>query len=179
MLSQNKTDHGKNFRKANRPPFNEAGHHRKVNDHGLIGLGLRRLFSAPAAGVLFLFFDFPFRGSIVGSAPFNRFALAPGLPASEGAIDIVSIGISRMGQKENAAVPASLQAGPKVGKISNNTSNLPKIEGRYLPNAFFSIPVRREPEKELKSYDKKAKSWLVWLMKSDIPSFSFHVFGNS
>jgi hypothetical protein len=63
-----------------------------------------------------------------------------------------------MGQKENAAVPASLQAGAKVGKLSNNASKLPKIAGRYPPNPFFSIPARREPKKGLKSYDKKAKS---------------------
>lgn len=81
-----------------------------------------------------------------------------------------------MGQKENAAVPASLQAGPKVGFVLNNISKLPKIVGRYLPNGFFPVPVRRKLKKSLKSYDKKAKFSLVWLIKSDIPSFSFHVF---
>jgi len=84
-----------------------------------------------------------------------------------------------VGQKENAAVPASLQAGQQVGMLFNNTSKLPKIAGRYPPNGFFPIPVRRRPKKTLKCYDKKANSSLVWLIKSDIPSFSFHVFRKS
>jgi hypothetical protein len=86
------------------------------------------------------------------------------------------LGITRVGQKENAAVPASLQAGPQVGLLLNNTSKFPKIAGRYPPDGIFPVPVRRKLKKTLKCYDKKAKSSLVWLIKSDIPSFSFHVF---
>jgi hypothetical protein len=76
-----------------------------------------------------------------------------------------------VGQKQNVAVPASLQAGAQMGLLLNNTSKLPKIASRYRPNLFFSVPCRRKLKKNLKRYDKKAKSSLVWLIWSDIPSF--------
>jgi hypothetical protein len=41
---------------------------------------------------------------------------------------------------------------------------------------FFPIPVRLKLKKGLKSNDKKAKSSLVWLITSDIPSLPFHFF---
>jgi len=68
-------------------------------------------------------------------------------------------------------VPASLQARAKVGKFSNNTSKFPKIEGSYPPNRLLPVPVRRKLKNLLKLDDKKAKSSLVWLIMSDIPSF--------
>jgi hypothetical protein len=81
-----------------------------------------------------------------------------------------------MGQKKDAAVPAALQAGAKVAMLFDNASKGPNIDSRCAPNPFFSIPVRRKLKKPLKLYNKKAKSWLVWLIKLDIPSFLFSCF---
>jgi hypothetical protein len=150
-----------------------------VNDHRLIRLGRFRCPAALAAGVLLLFLDFSLGGLIVGGASFDGFALSPRLATSKRTIDILSLGITRVGQKQNAAVPASLQARAEVDMLLNNASKGPNIGSRRTPNPFFSIPVRRKLKKPLKLYDKKAKSWLVWLIKSDIPSFWFMFFVNS
>jgi len=99
-----------------------------------------------------------------------------GLAASKRTINIVSAGITRMGQKEYPTLPASLQAGPEMGVLANNGTKLPQILSNYFSNDFFPIPVRFKIKKGLKSNDKKAKSSLVWLIKSDIPSFPFHAF---
>jgi hypothetical protein len=179
VLSQNVPHHGKNLRQGNRPAFNQADHHFQVNDHGMIRLGHTGFPSALTAGVLLLLLDFPLGGLIVGGASLCWFALSPRLATSKRTIDIVSQGITRVGQKQNAAVPASLQARAKVSVLLNNASKGQNIDSRRTPNPFFSIPVRRKLKKPLKLYDKKAKSWLVWLMKSDIPSFLFMFLGNS
>jgi hypothetical protein len=113
---------------------------------------------------------------IVSGAPFLGGFFAVGLAASKRAINIVSAGIAGMSQKEYSALPTPLQAGPKMGMLSNNGTKLPKILSNYPSNDFFPIPGRLKLKKGLKSNDKKAKSSLVWLIMSDIPSFPFHFF---
>jgi hypothetical protein len=62
---------------------------------------------------------------IVIGAPFLGGFFAVGLATSKRTINIVSAGIAGMGQKEYSALPASLQAGPKMGMLSNNGTKLP------------------------------------------------------
>ena len=53
----------------------------------------------------------------------------------------------------------------------------PIILRNYPSDIFLSVPVRNKFKKRLNLNYKKAKSLLVWLMKSDIPSLSFLIFG--
>jgi hypothetical protein len=175
-LSQNAPHHKNNLRQGNWPAFNQTGHHFQVSDQRAIHIEHRRFAAAIAAGILLLLLDFSLRGPIVGGASFCRIALSSHLATSKRTINIVAVNIARMGQKDDAAVPAALQAGVKVAMLSNNPSKGPNIDRRCAPNPFFSIPVRRKLKKPLKLYDKKAKSGLVWLIKLDIPSFLFRVF---
>jgi hypothetical protein len=146
-----------------------------VDDQGLVELG-RRPAQALAPFVLLPLLEFPLGGLIVGGASFRGTPVPVGLATSKGTIDITSMGIAEIGQKENAAVSAPLQAWRKAGMLSNNRTKLPEIAGRYPSNLSLSIPVPLKLKKELKPDDKKAKSSLVWLIRLDIPSFSFHVY---
>jgi len=86
-----------------------------MHDYGLIRLEHRRFPLVLAPGVLLLFLGFSLGGLVVGGASFDGFALSPDLTTAKWTIDIVSPSITRMGQKQNAAMPASLQARAQVG----------------------------------------------------------------
>jgi hypothetical protein len=86
-----------------------------MNNRRVIRLGHRRFPSALAPGVLLLLLDFPLGSLIVGGTSFDGFALSLRIATAKRAIDIVSLSITRMGQKQNTAVPAALQARGQVG----------------------------------------------------------------
>jgi hypothetical protein len=109
------SNHADNLRQANLSTFKQTGHHLQMHDYRVIHLEHRRFLSALAPGVLLPFLDSSLGGLVVGSTSFDGFALSPGLATAKWTIDIVSLGITRMGQKQNAAVPASLQARAQVG----------------------------------------------------------------
>lgn len=142
-----------------------------MNNQGSVDMGLPYVL-AFAVSIELLFLEFAFGRLIVGDAPLRGTFSALGVAASKGTIDIVSGGITRVGQKNNLAVPASLQAGSKTGMLSHHGAQRPKILSSYRPNAAFPVPRRFKLKKRLKFDDKKAKSSLVWLIKSDIPSLS-------
>lgn len=174
MLSQNAFDHGNNLGQANRPALNETCRHPNMNNQGLVKLGHGHV-SAITAGIELFFLEFALSRLIVGGAPLRGAFFAVCIAASKGTIDIASAGIAKIGQKDNAAVSASLQAWLEVGVLSDYATKLAHILSGYLSNLVFPIPVRFKLKKGLKLDDKKAKSSLVWLIKLDIPSFSFHV----
>jgi hypothetical protein len=109
VLSQNAFDHGHNLGQGHCPAFNEAGYNPQVNNQGLVSPGFRQA-SAVAAGIELLFLEFALGGLVIGGAPLRGAPFTVGVAASKGAIDIASSSIAKVGQKENAAVPASLQA---------------------------------------------------------------------
>ena len=53
---------------------------------------------------------FPLGIAVIGGTALRRSPLAMSLPATKGATQIVAARIARMGQEENAAVPAPGQA---------------------------------------------------------------------
>jgi hypothetical protein len=57
---------------------------------------------------------------IVGDTPSGGLLLAVGLTATEGTTQVLPPGIARVGQEENAAMPAALQAGAQVRLGSQN-----------------------------------------------------------
>jgi hypothetical protein len=87
----------------------------QVNNRRVIRLGHRRFPSAFAPGVLLLLLDFPLGSLIVGGTSFDGFALSLRITTAKRTIDIVSLSITPMGQKQNTAVPAALQARGQVG----------------------------------------------------------------
>jgi hypothetical protein len=174
VLSQNAFDHGHNVCQGNRPAFNKAGYHRQMNNQALVCPGCWKA-SAVAAGIELLFLEFALGGLVIGGAPLRGALFAVGVAASKGTIDIVSSSIAKIGHKENPAVPASLQAWLQAGMLSDHPTKLLHVLSGYLSNRPLSIPVRFKRKKRLQLDDKKAKSSLVWLIKLDIPSSSFHV----
>jgi len=108
-LSQNALYHGHNLGQGNRSPFNETAHHPQMNNQGSVHLGRRHpLAFAPSIELLFL--ELAFIRLIVGGAPLRGASLAVRVAASKGTINIVSGGITRVGQKNNLALPAPFQA---------------------------------------------------------------------
>jgi hypothetical protein len=149
-----------------------------MNHKGLVKLG-HRPASAFASGIELPFLEFALGGLIVGGAPFRGALFAVGLAASKGTIDIASVRIAKVGQKHNATAPASLQAWLEAGMLSYDATKFAHILSSCLSNLLLPIPVRFKLKKHLKLDDKKATSSLVWLIRLDIPSFSFMFLSNS
>jgi hypothetical protein len=148
-----------------------------MDNQGRIRPGCRQASAvwSVAAGIELLFLDFAFGGLVIGGAPLRGALSAVGVAASKGTIDIVSSSIAKIGQKENAAVLASLQTWLQAGMLSDHATKLAHILSGYPSNLLLPIPVRFELKKRLQLDYKKAKFLLVWLIKLDIPSSSFHV----
>jgi len=178
VLSQNAFYHGNNLDQGNRSAFNETCHHSQMNNQALINLG-RRYASALAASIELLFLEFAFGSLIVGGAPLRGALFTVSVAAPKRAVYIVSSRIAKIGQKNNATVPASFQARLEAGMLSKHATNLAHIVSRYLSNPALPIPPRFKLKNRLNFDDKKAKSSLVWLIRLDIPSFSFMFLANS
>jgi hypothetical protein len=80
-----------------------------VKNQSVVNLG-RRHASAVAARIKLSFLEFTLGSLVIGGAPLRGALFAIGGAASKGTIDIASCSIARIGQKDNAALPASLQA---------------------------------------------------------------------
>jgi len=149
-----------------------------MNNQGSVNLALRYAL-AFAARIELFFLEFAFGALIVGGAPLRGALFAVGLATSKRTINVVSGNITRVGQKNNLALPASLQARPKTRMLSHHPAQRPKILRSYLPCTAFPVPIRFKLKKDLKFDDKKTKSSFVWLIRSDMPSFSFMFLPNS
>jgi len=172
VLSQNAFHHGDDLGHGNRPRFNETRHHPQMDNQGLVNLGRRCASAFAATRIELLFLEFALGSLIVGGAPLRGAFLTLGLAAAKGTINIASAGIAKIAKKNNATVPASLQACLEAGMLSYDATKFAHILSGNLSNPFLPIPVRFKLKKGLKLDDKKAKSSLVWLIRLDIPSFS-------
>lgn len=149
-----------------------------MNNQGLINPDLRYAL-AFAASIELPLLEFAFGSLVVGGAPLRRTLFAVRVAASKGTVNILSFRIAKIGQKNKVALPASFQARLEVRMLSKYATKLAYILSRYLSDPVLMMPPRFKLKKGLKFDDKKAKSSLVWLIKSDIPSFSFMFFANS
>lgn len=137
VLSQIFPEHLHDLSLAHRASLNQADHHPHVLDHepgpgAEVDLGsgagwsgsVRSMggrFGSSAlieGGLLFLTVGV----AVVGDTTTGRLLLAVGLPAAEGTTQVVAAGIARMGEKENSAVPAPLQAGSQLRLGTSNRS---------------------------------------------------------
>ena len=176
VLSQNRGQHPQHLIPRDRAAFNEADHHpHMVHDDrcflaGASGGRRRRPGSGPSRTPAALIEDdlllLPHvRIAVIGHATPSRLSFAVSLPAAEGATQVMATGIARVGQKENAAVPAPGQAGSQVRLGPQHRSQQHIIlqhQGGYRASA---IPVRPEL-KMLRDPDcKKPKLSLRMLTK--------------
>jgi hypothetical protein len=108
--------------------------------------------------------------SIVLLAPLVRLLAATVLTASERAVEILPIGVPRMGQEANGAVPAVDRAA-----CQTRTSTQDRIErGLILTNKRTStivlMPVRAKCKEFPGGYDKNARFSVKMLILFDTPS---------
>jgi hypothetical protein len=77
---------------------------------------------------------------VIGAALRGAF-LAMGLPAAERTTQVVAAGVARMGQEENAAVPAPGQAGSQVRLGPQHRSQQPIILQHQGGYRALAIPI--------------------------------------
>jgi hypothetical protein len=140
-------------------------------DHGLgpwIGRGLVRRFAwgrSPAALVESLLLFLPLLALVVSDTPPDRLLPLVRLPAAKRTTQalpssptfIPAPGVTRIGEKANAAMPASLQASSKVGLGSDNRSQEQVILQDQPPNLRPAIPAPRKLKMLRDPYCKNPK----------------------
>jgi hypothetical protein len=107
----------------------------------------------------------PLNGLVVRDTAPGRLLPAMGLAATEGTAQILTSdlalilapGIARIGEKEDAAVPTSLQAPSQVRVGSENRSQQPVILQNQLPGFRPAIPIPRKLEMLRDPYCKNPK----------------------
>jgi len=141
VLSQNTFDHGYDLAAAKRPSFNETGYHLQMNNQGVIVPDwLPAQAFSTTIDLLFLYFALG--GLVIGGASLRGALFAVGVTTPKRTTNIAPSNIAIIGQKENAAVPASFQAWPQVGMLSDHKTKLAQILRGYRPNPLLPIPVR-------------------------------------
>ena len=87
---------------------------------------------------------FALRVAVIGRAALRGSLLAVGFPAAEGATHIMAPGIARVGEEENAAMPAPGQAGTQIRLGSQNGSQQPVILQDQRGHRILAIPIGLE-----------------------------------
>ncbi|PYS55328.1 MAG: hypothetical protein DMF76_26100 [Acidobacteria bacterium] len=108
------------------------------------------------------FLGFPLRAAVVRHAAASGILPAVGLPASEGTGQIASMGIPRVCQKENPAMPATAHIPPQAGFLSQQGAQDNVVLPHQFPNGrTATIPVRTELEMLLDFNYQKPRDWLT------------------
>ena len=141
VLSQNTFDQGYDLAAANRPSFNKTGYHLQMNNQGvIIPCWLPAQAVSTAIDLLFLYFALG--GLVISGASVRGALFAVGVTTPKRTTNIAPSNIAIIGQKENAAVPASFQAWLQAGMLSDHKTKLAQILRGYRPNPLLPIPVR-------------------------------------
>jgi len=93
------------------------------------------------------------------------------LPAAKGASQIVSLGVAWMGQEQDAAMPAALQAWLQLGLRPDSRAQQECVDPDQVADLPLSPPARRKLEMLLDSYCKKARLSLMIEIVLYMPSF--------
>ncbi|MFO1498487.1 MAG: hypothetical protein U1G07_08865 [Verrucomicrobiota bacterium] len=101
---------------------------------------------------------------VVGGAPLVGLTLAMGFPASERTAQVLTRGVPRVREKEDPAVPTSLQAPAQLRLVLNNRSQQHVAAENQSDNWAVPIPICGEPKMLPDRYCKKPKTWL-WTLK--------------
>ena len=95
--------------------------------------------------------------AVIGNTAPRGLLLAVGFPAAEGATQVMPPGIARVGEKENATMPAPGQAGSQERLGPQNRSQELVILQDHGDHRAPTIPVRRELKMPLNPGCKKTK----------------------
>jgi hypothetical protein len=116
---------------------------------------------------------------IVCLNPPGRHDLPVALTTTKRTAKIAATNIAWIRKKTDPALNTSLQVGPKTGMLPQHRTKPPVIYGNQPTTSTLSIPIRGELKNTLNLNYKKAKSLLVWVISSDMPSLSFDVFSET
>ena len=97
-----------------------------------------------------------------------------GLPAAERTAEISTAPVSRVGRKEDAAVPAAGQEGPQARFGLQNGPQDEIVLQDQIAYPRFPVPVRAELEMFLELYGKEARVSLMMLMYDSLMPLSYH-----
>lgn len=194
VLSRNPRQHPQNFATQYPTALDQARHHPYMLHHPRIESNATRLhpfgFRQPprigprtgprlrrAQRTTFVqrpLLPAPRRRAVVGHAPSHRLPPSVRLPTAERTEQILTLGIARIGQKENPAVPAPLQAPPKLRLPAQNRSQNKIVPQDQVPNLVPMMPSRAELEMLLDFYGQKPRFSLITLMLFGMsPSYLF------
>jgi len=147
-----------------------SGVHCKLIGSGVTFFGIFHNFTALVEFSLFIlsFFSFIiFLTSIIAAFFSMR------LTTTKWTSKVITSYVSGMCDKSDLTVFAFCQALTKTRMIPNYRTKCPIVLRNYPSNLSFKVPTWNKFKKCLNLGYKNAKSLLVWLMKSDIPSLSF------
>ena len=126
-----------------------------VDEHRLDPGRFQRRAGMFATVIELLLLEFPFFGLIIIPAALRRLHLTMRFTAAKRTAQILTPGISGMGNKKNTAVPASCQAGLKVWFLTQHQTESPVVLGYNSSHFATAIPVRLEFKKVLNLNYKK------------------------
>jgi hypothetical protein len=187
VLSQIASQHPEHLAAADPPAFNQADDYPYVLDQqrvppgaaapgrpgsGRIGdwLGWAILARPTLIEVALLALSFGL--AVESGTALPRSLLAVGLPATEGTAQVVPTGIARVGQEENAAVPAPGQAGAQVRLGVQDRSQQHIIFLHQHGHRAGAIPIRPKLKMLRDPNCKKPKLSLRMLTLNDMsPSY--------
>jgi hypothetical protein len=188
VLSQFSREHPEHLAAADPPAFNQAGEHPHILDQlrvppgaaallgwpgsGRVGRGLGWAILARPALIEVALLAFALGFAVISGAALRRSLLAVGLPAAKRTAQVLPIGIARMGQEENATVPAPGQAGAQMRlgpQYRSQQHVILQYQGGYRASA---VPVRPELKTLCDPNCKRPKLSLRMLMlKAMSPSY--------
>jgi len=115
VLSQNSLQHLQDLPPTDPSAFNQAADHPHMLQHrlgppaGIADRSLRQIGWAhrrPTLAILNALFDLALLPAVILDTPSARLLLAMGFLAPKGTSQVTTAGIARMGEEENAAMPA-------------------------------------------------------------------------
>ena len=154
VLSHYPAKHLQNLRQTNLAPLNEAGDHADVFHDRLWPrwIFLRQRCGShgnsllPPFGILPLLLLLAPLVLIVGGTPLVGLTPAMGFPTSERTAQVLTRGVPRVREKEDPAVPTSLQAPAQLRLVPNNRSQQHVAAEDQSDDRAAPIPIRGEPK---------------------------------
>jgi hypothetical protein len=131
-------------------------------------MGIGASSTPGALTVLHLLLGFAFRGLVVGDAALGGTSLAMRLPAAKGTSQVSPPGVAGVSQKENPAMPATVQTAPQIASAAQHGPQHDVILLHQNTGFALAVPIRTEVEVRLDlDYDKPRVS-LIMLMLFDM-----------
>ncbi len=172
MLSHDPSEHLYHLCQTNWATLDKAGDHADIfhdrlwprwiflrQRYGNHGNGL-----LPPFGILPLLLPLALLILVVGDTPLVGLTFAMGLSASKRTAQVVALGVPGVREKEDPAVPTSLEARAQLRLVSNDRSEQHVVAEDQTDYRTAPIPIRGEPKMLPDGYCKKPKTWL-WTLK--------------